>query len=274
MLDLAHVALDFDVDEDKLRNVSARMGHDVEIEVVSIAESSSIQTAKVQVKNADFITKELPHVVMAIEHGDAFDADVLLQRIEAQGRGEDTNWTGVLPEYVDDNGEAYMQDVVSIRPPIDLQDGRIFARKIKLNATLCMSDRWDGNKCDWPTAPTREEKKKEEEKVQEAPSPPAVEERTYPKGPYPIAPDEEICGFCRYMKEGPCGKVFARWEECILSCKENETDFVDKCAELTYDLKHCTDSEPGYYHLLQEIPTDDEDEAVPEKSGDGGETKE
>merc|ERR1712146_149351 len=114
---------------------------------------------------------------------------------------------GVLPEYVDDNGEAYMQDVISIRPPIDLQDGRIFARKLKLNATLCMSDRWDGNKCDWPTAPTREEKKEEED----APSAPAVEERTYPKGPYPIAPDEEICGFCRYMKEGPCGKVFARW---------------------------------------------------------------
>ena len=275
VLDLAHVALNFDVDDDTLRGVSAKMGHDVEIEVRSIAETSSIQTAKVHVNDAELVGKsKIPHVVMAIESGDAFDADVLLQRIEAQGRGEDTNWTGILPEYVDEKGEAYMQDVVTIRPPIDLHEGRIFARKIKLKATLCMSDRWDGNKCDWPTAPTREEKKKDIEVEQNVSDVPTKPERSYPKGPYPIAPDEEICGFCRYMKEGPCGKVFARWEECILSCKENETDFVDKCAELTYDLKHCTDSEPGYYHLLQEIPTDDEDEAVPEKSGDGGGTKE
>jgi len=207
---------------------------------------------------------------MAIERGDAMEADLLLQRIEAQGKeGKDTNnWTGVLPEYVSDDGEAYFEDVVTIRPPIDFHQGRIFARKIKLNATLCMSDRWDGNKCDWPTAPTREEneKKKEEDKEKDENEVVTVEkERTYEKGSYPIAPDEEICGFCRYMKEGPCGKVFAAWEECILGCKENETDFVDKCAGLTYDLKHCTDSEPGYYSLLQEIPTDDEEEGEEEK---------
>jgi len=51
VLDLAHVALDFDVDEEKLRQFSSRIGHDVQLHVLSIAENTSVQTARVEINS-------------------------------------------------------------------------------------------------------------------------------------------------------------------------------------------------------------------------------
>lgn len=73
--------------------------------------------------------------------------------------------------------------------------------------------------------------------------------------------EEKQCGFCRFMKMGPCGKEFAAWEECIDKCKETEDDFVDKCAHQTMTLKSCVDLHPEYYYsVIDEKDSDDPDD--------------
>jgi len=91
-----------------------------------------------------------------------------------------------------------------------------------LTATLCVSDQWNGeaNRCG----------------------------------------EEKGCGFCRFMKLGPCGKQFAIWEACIDKCKETEEDFVDKCAQQTLTLKQCVDQNPEYYYSVLEEDENQEGE--------------
>jgi hypothetical protein len=60
------------------------------------------------------------------------------------------------------------------------------------------------------------------------------------------------CGFCRFMKLGPCGAEFQRWEDCIEACKEGSEDFIDKCASHTLLLKDCVDRHPEYYYSILE----------------------
>ena len=45
------------------------------------------------------------------------------------------------------------------------------------------------------------------------------------------------CGFCKFMKAGPCGDVFIAWEACVDAAKEAGHDFVDKCGKATLALK-------------------------------------
>jgi hypothetical protein len=93
------------------------------------------------------------------------------------------------------------------------------SEKTLLTATLCTSDHWDleANRCG----------------------------------------AEKECGFCRFMKLGPCGKEFAAWEQCIEKCKETEDDFVDKCASQTLVLKNCVDANPDYYYSVIDDKPDD-----------------
>jgi len=58
------------------------------------------------------------------------------------------------------------------------------------------------------------------------------------------------CGFCLFMKLGPCGDEFQKWEDCIESCKDGQEDFIDKCAQHTLALKSCVDVHPEYYYSL------------------------
>jgi len=58
------------------------------------------------------------------------------------------------------------------------------------------------------------------------------------------------CGFCRFMKNGPCGDVFVAWEACVDVCRDAGEDFVEKCGKATLALKACTDEHPEYYGEL------------------------
>jgi len=197
-------------------------------------------------------------------------------------------WVGVLPAFEStrspDDGTYECSAAVVRRPVYTVVDADkspaevgVVVSTLRLVGTLCRSDKWDGSSCHWDAAdsaavtaahaaarasvvPEQAESAATGASRDMAGANEATSKRTWPKGPYPVDPDEEICGFCRYMKEGPCGKVFALWEACILECKDAEADFVDKCAGLTFDLKECTDSEPEYYHLLKEMDDDDDAE--------------
>lgn len=59
--------------------------------------------------------------------------------------------------------------------------------------------------------------------------------------------DEEECGFCLFMKAGPCGKRFAAWEACVDDAETAGTNIVEKCAQMTHYLKDCMEDNPEYY---------------------------
>jgi len=80
------------------------------------------------------------------------------------------------------------------------------------------------------------------------------------------------CGFCRFMKMGPCGVEFVAWEKCIEKARDTKEDFVDLCGKQTMDLKLCTDRHPEYYGVLGGADDDEEGpapEAPPEPPAAG-----
>ena len=52
------------------------------------------------------------------------------------------------------------------------------------------------------------------------------------------------CGFCKFMRAGPCGAPFTAWEACIEGCRDDEGDFVETCGPETLVLKECCDKHP------------------------------
>ena len=76
------------------------------------------------------------------------------------------------------------------------------------------------------------------------------------------------CGFCRFMKDGPCGEEFIAWEACVDAAKESGADFVEACGKPTLALKACTDRHPEYYGMLNDDgdAEDDDDKAPPPKA--------
>uniref|UniRef100_A0A0E0LHB6 GCK domain-containing protein n=1 Tax=Oryza punctata TaxID=4537 RepID=A0A0E0LHB6_ORYPU len=60
--------------------------------------------------------------------------------------------------------------------------------------------------------------------------------------------EEGECGFCLYMKGGGCKEAFVAWEECVEAAgKEEGSDMVERCFEVTANLKKCMDAHAEYY---------------------------
>ena len=72
------------------------------------------------------------------------------------------------------------------------------------------------------------------------------------------------CGFCRFMKNGPCGEAFIAWEACIDRAREKDVDFVELCGAPTMVLKECTDKHPEYYGELGGGDEDHADKSPPD----------
>lgn len=45
----------------------------------------------------------------------------------------------------------------------------------------------------------------------------------------PKLEDDEDCGFCGYMRAGPCGDVFTAWEDCVKLAQSQDEDFARQC---------------------------------------------
>lgn len=67
------------------------------------------------------------------------------------------------------------------------------------------------------------------------------------------------CGFCKFMKAGPCGKEFSAWEACLDRSKKNGTDFIEMCGAPTLALRDCVDANPEYYAVLNDSPAEDDE---------------
>ncbi|RHZ14829.1 hypothetical protein DYB26_001690 [Aphanomyces astaci] len=68
------------------------------------------------------------------------------------------------------------------------------------------------------------------------------------------------CGFCLFMKAGPCGDQFTSWEACLDESKKEGADFLSKCGPQTLALRDCVDAHPEYYSVLNGDDSDDEDD--------------
>ena len=76
--------------------------------------------------------------------------------------------------------------------------------------------------------------------------------------------DGEDCGFCTYMRAGPCGEVFTAWEACVEDHRSRDEDFAKGCVPATRALTECMSEHKDYYELPdQEAPATDAPETAP-----------
>ena len=78
------------------------------------------------------------------------------------------------------------------------------------------------------------------------------------------AKEEEDCGFCTYMRAGPCGEVFTAWEACVEDHRNRNEDFAKGCVPATRALTECMSEHKDYYELPdQEAPAENAPETAP-----------
>ncbi|CAN6165179.1 unnamed protein product [Urochloa humidicola] len=91
---------------------------------------------------------------------------------------------------------------------------------------------------------------------EEAPREPAAPEAAAPgaaaaaekaEGEVQEEEEEGECGFCLFMKAGGCKDAFVAWEECVEAAQKEGTDMVERCHEVTANLKTCMDAHADYY---------------------------
>jgi len=58
------------------------------------------------------------------------------------------------------------------------------------------------------------------------------------------------CGFCLFMKAGGCKDAFVAWEECVEAAQKEGADMVERCYEVTANLKTCMEAHADYYAPL------------------------
>ncbi|KAL5196627.1 hypothetical protein ABZP36_000139 [Zizania latifolia] len=59
--------------------------------------------------------------------------------------------------------------------------------------------------------------------------------------------EEGECGFCLFMKGGGCKEAFVAWEECVEAAEKESSDMVERCFQVTANLKKCMDAHADYY---------------------------
>ncbi|XP_021739960.1 uncharacterized protein LOC110706359 [Chenopodium quinoa] len=62
--------------------------------------------------------------------------------------------------------------------------------------------------------------------------------------------EEGECGFCLFMKGGGCKDEFVAWEKCVEDSEKNQEDIVEKCFEVTGNLKKCMIAHSDYYEPI------------------------
>merc|ERR1712146_877808 len=80
--------------------------------------------------------------------------------------------------------------------------------------------------------------------------------------------EEEGCGFCKFMRAGPCGDVFTGWEECIETGRKGGADYVESCLNETAALKLCMEKNPDYYGPLLAMEEEEEEERKKQRADD------
>lgn len=59
--------------------------------------------------------------------------------------------------------------------------------------------------------------------------------------------DEEECGWCKWMKAGPCPKPFQVWLDCVDGLRAEGREDVEVCANVMAPLFECMSAHKDYY---------------------------
>ncbi|KAG3164684.1 hypothetical protein PC128_g20088 [Phytophthora cactorum] len=220
-------------------------GRAAKLHVKGLAEDDHAQTVLVAVTTETGESLEYDgaaepaHVTLSTSAGglSAGYSSVLLERLRASDKlrylldDEEgiSQWTGELPAF-----ESKHLPLFSPFPAVEAKIVKVDAKQseqLALQGTVCLSSRFDVStgECQAPKAE---------------------------------------CGFCKFMKAGPCGKEFTAWEACLDSCKKSGDDFIEKCGPQTLALRDCVDANPEYYHVLSDDPEEKKDESEAEDNPD------
>ena len=252
-----HLTIYFNPSDGELKPVYKLLGNEFSMQPLAHVsnESSQVLYCKI-VKNEDGSrniqsSNKYPHVTLSFSDStNANASNLLLQRADARGvlkvaAGSSTfKWNGVLPVWKDEKGKLHSATRVNVE-----------SVKSKMNylldGTLCTDRHW---------------KKIEQQAVEDDGDEAAVVMEEDKEDTYYC--DKPTCGFCEFMKGGPCREVFINWENCVDKCNDVSSDFVDECSDQTIKLKECIDSNQEYYGILNQPPPGEEVEGK-EKVGDG-----
>lgn len=78
------------------------------------------------------------------------------------------------------------------------------------------------------------------------------------------------CGFCLFMKAGPCGERFTAWEQCIKESEKSKEYAAARCIEVFKTLDECMKGHQDYYDLYlraEKAELEKEEESKSESSG-------
>ncbi|OWZ10447.1 putative mitochondrial protein [Phytophthora megakarya] len=231
------VVLRFQPSEKEQEAFAPILGRAAKLHVKGLAEDDHAQTVLVAVTTETGESLEYEgaaepaHLTLSTSAGglSAGYSSVLLERLRASDKlqyllddeQETTQWTGELPVF-----DSKHLPLFSPFPAVEAKIAKVDAKvdeELALQGTVCLSSRFDT----------------------------ATGECSAPKAE---------CGFCKFMKAGPCGKEFTAWEACLDRCKKSGDDFIEQCGPQTLALRDCVDANPEYYHVLNEGPEEEKTE--------------
>lgn len=182
---------------------------------------------------------EHAHITLSAAEGsnglNAGYSNVLLERLRASDKlrflldepgadaANEAEWTGELP--------AFDSKYFPLYNPFPVTEAKIAraagssAESLELKGTVCISSSYDAE-----------------------------------TGACAAGSQKPECGFCKFMKAGPCGKEFSAWEACLDRSKKEGTDFIEKCGAPTLALRDCVDANPEYYSVLNDPPADEDEQ--------------
>ncbi|OQR91540.1 hypothetical protein THRCLA_08955 [Thraustotheca clavata] len=231
------VVLKFNPTKDELSTFAPIMGHNVKIEVKAYVQDEHTQAAIVSVSTEHGAVQyavECPHVAISYSGEEGYSqayANVLFERLQKEGtltleETEDGINIGISPY----SGEldAFESKLFAFYNPFPPTSAKVELIKepLVLSGVVCTSSGYD--------VETEQCKATEIKKPE--------------------------CGFCKFMKAGPCGAQFTAWEACLDESKAKGEDFLEKCGEPTLLLRDCVDANPDYYSILNESPESDDEE--------------
>lgn len=229
------LVLKFNPSEQEKDAFAPILGADAQVQIKGYAEDDTTQAVLVSVTTSSGEPLEYDggaehaHITLSSAEGtnglNVGASNVLLERLRASDKlrvlldesESASEWTGELPPFA----SAYFP-LYSPFPASTATVARVAATPVEpLKGTVCVSSAYD----------------------------PAT-------GACVTGAKKPECGFCKFMKAGPCGKEFSAWEACLDRCKQSGTDFIEHCGAPTLALRDCVDANPEYYSVLNDSPAD------------------
>jgi len=214
-----HVTVIFEPTKDQVLEHDDLLTEDYKVHVIGYAQDEHCQTVLVELSSPHLRSQnKYAHITLSYKGGEPYEArysNVLLNRIATD---EEAKKSLYLLKNVDEqnlywNGQL---DTAGTYEAVRASYQNVEEEEITLNGTYCLKSTFDKE----------------------------TRSCSYKR--------ENECGFCKFMKAGPCRQEFMAWEKCVGDSKDDDDKdaFINRCAPQTIVLKNCVDTHPEYYFML------------------------